>query len=80
MDARVRAALADFGAFFALHEDADEQAEHVKALCAQHGIKIQEFFAGAYLVFVGRERGPKLLPLLNALEREFAAARLKNEG
>jgi lysyl-tRNA synthetase class 1 len=80
LNPKVKAALADFGEFFALHENQDEQAERIKALCAQHGIKIQEFFAGAYSIFVGREKGPKLLPLLNALEREFAGARLKNEA
>ncbi len=80
LDLNAKAALADFGEFFALHDDADAQAEEIKRLCAAHGIKIQEFFAAAYGVFIGRERGPKLLPLLNALERGFAAARLKNVG
>jgi len=80
LNPKAKAALADFGEFFALHDDADEQAEKIKALCASHGIKIQEFFAAAYAVFIGREKGPKLLPLLNALERGFAGARLKNEA
>jgi lysyl-tRNA synthetase class 1 len=77
LNPKVKAALADFGEFFALHESIDEQNEEVKRLCAQHGVRIQDFFAGAYSVFLGRERGPKLVPLLNALERGFAAGRLK---
>ncbi|MEM0475886.1 MAG: lysine--tRNA ligase [Candidatus Norongarragalinales archaeon] len=80
LDAKVKAALADFGEFFAIHDRVDEQVNEIKRLCAAHGVRLQDFFAAAYSVFIGRGHGPKLLPFLNALERGFAAARLKNAG
>jgi len=56
-----------------------EQATKAKELCAEHGITAQEFFKAAYAVLLGKEKGPRLIPFINALDREMVARRFKGE-
>jgi len=70
-------ALGDFSDFFATTNSEEEQWARVKAVCETHSLSQPEFFTAAYLVLIGRPRGPKLLPLINALDKNFVVQRLK---
>lgn len=54
--------------------DFDQQGK-AKEISLSNGLKIQEFFAASYKVLIGKERGPKLMPLMRALGKEFVSKR-----
>ncbi|NYZ74933.1 lysine--tRNA ligase [Candidatus Micrarchaeota archaeon] len=56
-----------------------EQASKAKELCAEHGIATQDFFKAAYAVLLGKEKGPRLIPFANALDKKIVARRFKGE-
>ncbi|MFH0972040.1 MAG: lysine--tRNA ligase [Candidatus Micrarchaeota archaeon] len=68
-------ALKEFGNFFAAEADLDKQQGEIKGICERNNLSIQEFFKSAYLIFIGKERGPKLLPFLEVQGRDFVVAR-----
>jgi len=70
-------ALAEFAGALGLSES--EQAEKIKAICLAQGISVQEFYKAAYTIFIDREKGPKLIPFLNALDKSFVEERLKGK-
>ncbi len=71
-------ALDEFAECLGLSES--EQAEKIKAICLAQGISVQEFYKSAYKIFINREKGPKLIPFLNALDKGFVEKRLKGEA
>lgn len=75
-----KAALKAFADVFEKQKDLDAQSEAVKAICVQNGLKINDFFQAAYHVFIGRERGPKLLPFLAALDTGLVVSRLRQQA
>jgi len=72
-----KAALQAFAGVFDKEHDVSKQADSVKKICEKNGIKVTDFFQAAYKVFIGHERGPKLLPFLAALDRKLVVKRLK---
>ncbi|MFH1442650.1 MAG: lysine--tRNA ligase, partial [Candidatus Micrarchaeota archaeon] len=74
-----RDALREFSQYFESEGNPEKQQEQIKAICQGNNITIQEFFKAAYLVFIGRERGPKLLPFLEVQDKGFVVRRLNGE-
>ena len=74
---KTKKALAEFAECLTLSEVA--QGEKIRLICTENGITIQDFFKAAYLIFIGREKGPKLVPFLNALDKKMVEKRLKGE-
>lgn len=72
-----KTALAGFADVFEKEKDVQTQADAIKSLCEKHGLKINDFFAAAYRVFIGKDKGPKLLPFLAALDEKLVLARLR---
>ncbi len=72
--------LKEFGEYYEKENDTEKLQEKIKQICDSHSIKIQEFFKAAYLIFIGKERGPKLLPFLEVQEKEFVVQRLKGNN
>lgn len=72
-----KTALQQFADTFEKQNDLNAQAEAIKAICEGKGLKINDFFQAAYRVFLGREKGPKLLPFLAALDKQFVVRRLQ---
>lgn len=70
-------ALNDFADFFATNGNEELQWQRVRSVCESHNLPVQEFFKAAYQVLIGREKGPKLLPFINALDKNFVVSRLK---
>ncbi|MEM4255376.1 MAG: lysine--tRNA ligase [Candidatus Norongarragalinales archaeon] len=75
---KAREALAEYSNYLNLDESG--QSEKVKEICAGHGISVQEFYKAAYRIFISRDKGPKLIPFLNALDKEFVEHRLKGKA
>ncbi len=73
-------ALFEFGGFFSAERDPEKQQEEIRKICDRNSITIQDFFKAAYLVFIGKERGPKLLPFLEVQSRKFVVDRLKGDA
>lgn len=71
-------ALRDFAEVFGNEKDDNRQMEAVKGICSKNSLTVGEFFEAAYTVFIGRKKGPKLLPFLKALDRKKVVARLSN--
>ena len=69
--------LAAFGEFFEETESEKAQTEYLRQICERNGVKQQAFYEAAYNIFLGKPKGPRLLPFLNALERPFVAQRLR---
>lgn len=69
--------LSEFSNYLNLSEN--EQSEKAREICTTNGIGIQEFYKAAYKIFINREKGPKLIPFLNALEKGFVEKRLKGQ-
>ncbi len=71
-------ALAEYSKHLGLSES--EQAGKIKEICAARGVGIQEFYKSAYKVVINREKGPKLVPFVNALDKKFVEKRLRGEN
>ena len=73
-----KGALSEFAGFLGLNEK--EQGEKIRVVCENNGISVQEFFKSAYKIFISKDKGPRLMPFLNALDKGFVEKRLKGEG
>ncbi len=47
-----------------------QHVELVKKICAEHSLAPKQFFESAYLIILGKTRGPKLFTLLSVLGKE----------
>ncbi|MDP2717694.1 MAG: lysine--tRNA ligase [Candidatus Micrarchaeota archaeon] len=72
-----KAALSDFADAL---ENSAVTMDAVKPIAEKNGLSLNQFFQAAYLVFLGRPKGPKLLPFLAALEKGFVARRLRGQA
>jgi lysyl-tRNA synthetase class 1 len=72
--------LMAFADIYGSERDLDTQQEAMKEICTNNEITIQEFFKACYQIFIARDRGPKLLPLLEVQEIEFVINRLSGKG
>ncbi len=70
-------ALAEFADFFANNFDQTKQAEKAREVSIKNEISVKDFFQAAYTVLVGKKEGPRLLPFLATLNRQFIVQRLK---
>ncbi|MBI4360523.1 lysine--tRNA ligase, partial [Candidatus Micrarchaeota archaeon] len=70
-------ALAEFAGAFEKEKDLQRQADAIKQICETHGLTANDFFAAAYRVFLGKDKGPKLLPFLAALDEKLVLSRLR---
>jgi len=70
-------ALNDFAGIFEKEPAQSKQIEAILAISTSRGIKIADFYSAAYTVFLGKKKGPKLVPFLNALNKSFVVQRLR---
>ncbi len=76
LDEPVRDALRALGNLLA-GQNEEELLETFYQLCERHGIQNTEFFRGAYLTLVGKEKGPKLANIITQAGHERIAAVLR---
>jgi len=70
-----RAALQEFGKFLEKPATEAQMVEEIKSVASRQGLKPNQFFEAAYIVLLGRNRGPRLTSFILALGREFVAKR-----
>lgn len=70
-------ALSSFAETLDLSEE--EQFKKIKEITDKYEIKINRFFQICYSLIIGKEKGPKLLPFIGSLDKEFIKSRLKGE-
>jgi lysyl-tRNA synthetase class 1 len=70
-------ALAEFADYLSVETNQAKQAEKVREISSKYGVSVKDFFQAAYSILVGRSQGPRLLPFLAALDRQFVVQRLK---
>ena len=56
----------------------EELEKHLYDLAKKFDLKSNEFFSAAYLVLIGKERGPRLAPFLLSLDQKFVSERLRS--
>lgn len=74
--AEVRAALKELGLVLGRQSE-EELAQTFYQLCEKHGIQNTTFFKYAYLVLIGKERGPKLVNIITQAGHERVASVLQ---
>ena len=56
-----------------------ELGQSIKPIAEKAGIKPKELFEAAYLLLLGKARGPRLAGFLLSLESDFVVKRLRRE-
>jgi len=74
-----RAALKDFGKFLEKRRKDDEIINKIKELASAHSMTTTDIFKIAYIVLIGKDHGPRLIPLIQSLDRDFVVKRFKLE-
>jgi lysyl-tRNA synthetase class 1 len=77
-DAATRAGLHDLADVVADGATAEEIQDAVFETAREHDVDVGAFFAAGYELFLGEDSGPKLGPLLAALDRAFVVERLRS--
>lgn len=72
-----QAALQDFSVVVEAGKHEAELHEHARQLAQRHGLPLKAFFEAAYLVLLGKPRGPRLMAFVSALDREEVARRFR---
>jgi len=78
--ADVQAALDDLADAVATGLDEDALQGEIYEAARRHDVPVGDFFAVGYELFLGQSRGPRLGPLLAALDRAFVVDRLRGAG
>jgi len=67
------------GEFFEKERTDKEIWDRINELSKEFTVKPGEIFKAAYLVLLGREKGPRLIPFIQSLDRDFVAGRFRLE-
>jgi len=73
-------ALRQLGEFLKIDRKDDEIWDEVRRVAERVGLKPQKVFEAAYLVLLGKPYGPRLIPFIQSLKKDFIAKRFKLEG
>ena len=77
-DADTRAAFEDLAEVVESGASPDEIQNAVFETAREHDLGVGDFFGDGYRLFLGQDSGPKLGPLLGALDPDFVVERLRN--
>jgi len=73
-------ALSEIGKFLEKERTDKEIWNTIKSSAESAGVESKELFKAAYIVIIGKEYGPRLVPLIQSLDREFVVKRFKLEN
>jgi lysyl-tRNA synthetase class 1 len=79
LDAATRSALNELADHVEAGLDGEALQGEIYETAKRHDLPVGEFFGAGYELFLGQPRGPRLGPLLAALDREFVVDRLRGE-
>lgn len=68
-------ALSIFGEFLKIERKDQEIIKEIKKITDKVKIKPNNFFKAAYLILFGNDYGPRLVPLIQSLDRDFVVER-----
>tara|TARA_A100001037_G_scaffold19927_1_gene16881 strand:+ start:24547 stop:26199 length:1653 start_codon:yes stop_codon:yes gene_type:complete len=80
IDGEIGRALEELASFVEEGHNEVEIQEAIYEIAKNNEIEIGQFFEVNYRLLFAQERGPRLGPLLAALDREFVVMRLRREG
>ncbi|MDZ7700873.1 MAG: lysine--tRNA ligase [Halobacteriales archaeon] len=80
LDPATRAALDELADHVEAGLDGETLQGEVYETAKRHDLAVGDFFGAGYELFLGQPRGPRLGPLLAALDREFVVDRLRGRG
>ncbi len=80
LDEAVQAALDELAGHVEAGLDGEALQGEVYETAKRHDLEVGDFFAAGYELFLGQPEGPRLGPLLAALDREFVVERLRGRG
>ena len=75
----LKMALGELADYIELGKEGVEIQEKIYDISKENGIEMSEFFKVNYELFFAQEKGPRLGPLLSALDRKFVCERLRME-
>jgi lysyl-tRNA synthetase class 1 len=75
-----REALRRLGTFLEQKRSENEVWDAIRQIAQDVGIAPERVFEAAYVVLLGRARGPRLVPFILTLDRPFVVRRFKLEG
>ena len=73
-------ALKQLGEFLKIDRKDDEIWDEIRRVAERVGLKPQKVFEAAYLVLLGKPYGPRLIPFIQSLKKDFIVKRFKLEG
>jgi len=75
-----RNALMNLGKFLVKNRTDSEIWNEINSEAVKHAIKAKDIFKASYMILLGKTYGPRLVPLIQSLERAFVSKRFKLEG
>ena len=79
MNGEMERALEELACFVEEGHDGTEMQEKIYEIAKSNGIELGQFCKVNYKLLVSQDRGPRLGPLLAALDQEFVVRRLRRE-
>tara|TARA_B110000014_G_C20062248_1_gene553288 strand:- start:564 stop:1346 length:783 start_codon:yes stop_codon:yes gene_type:complete len=79
MNGEMERALEELACFVEEGHDGTEMQEKIYEIAKSNGIELGQFFKVNYKLLFSQDRGPRLGPLLAALDQEFVVRRLRRE-
>ena len=71
--------LKDLSSFIKEDHREKEIWNEIKSIAEKHGVKSKDIFQAAYLVLLGKTKGPRLIPFIQVLDRDFVIKRFRLE-
>jgi len=75
LNQNINNALQEFTEILNLPEK--EQGAKVREICEKNGVSVREFFAAAYKVILGKDKGPRLIPFINSIDKKLVKRMFK---
>lgn len=72
-----KSALRELGEFWRNDGNEKKIGEVIRTVTDKYNIQSQQLFEAAYTVFLGKNFGPRLVPLMQSLDKKFVVNRLK---
>jgi len=69
--------LTEFASVLDMPEE--EQIKKIQEITKTSGVKLKRFFQICYALLLGRDKGPRLVPFIGSLDKNFVKARLRGE-
>lgn len=70
-------ALRQLGDFWKKENDENKTWEKIKKIALENNIPTQKLFEASYIVLLDKTSGPRLMPLMQSLDKDFVVNRLK---